>query len=149
LGSCLFACGIHLREANEFGYKTMLIVGETQITAPLKKTLKKEGVEITDEVDKASLQVDLVKEESQKRILSLSGTGKVTEYELYYRIHYRTKPSQETLWSQPSLLEARREFSYNDTDLLAKQDEERLLVEDMHKEVLGQLVRRLAALKKP
>ncbi len=147
--SYLIACGIHLREANAFGYQRMLISGQTQITTPLKKSLTRNGVAVSADAQNVDLQVDLLKEENEKRILSLSGTGKVNEYELYYRIHYRTKPVSEQLWSKPEIIEARREFSYSDTDLLAKQDEEKLLVEDMHKEVLGRLMRRLAALKKP
>jgi LPS-assembly lipoprotein len=143
----LSACGFHLRGANEFHYKTAMISGNGQIIPALTKTLTKNGLSIVSNLNQAEIRVELLKEEYEKRILSLSGAGKVTEYELYYRVHYRTKTNGDALWSSPQTLEARRDFSYSDANLLAKQIEERQLNENMQKEVLNSLVRRLSALK--
>ena len=92
--------------------------------------------------------LELVGEENEKRILSLSGSGKVNEFELYYRVHYRTRLAGDALWSQVQTVEARRDYSYSDTELLAKQGEEKRLNEDMQNSVLNNLIRRLSALKK-
>jgi LPS-assembly lipoprotein len=45
-------------------------------------------------------------------------------------------------------VEARRDFSYSDANLLAKQGEEKRLNENMQQDVLSGLMRRLSALKK-
>lgn len=144
----LIACGFHLRGANQFEYKSIFIKGNTQINKPLVKALAANNIQVVAEQSQAELQLELIKEESEKRILSLSGDGVVREYELYYRIHYRTKPTTEALWSQPQTMEARRDFSYSDANLLAKQGEEKRLNENMRSDVLNGLMRRLAALKK-
>lgn len=148
LSMLMLACGFHLRGANQFAYKSLFIAGKTQINKPLIKALKANDVQVVSEPVNAELQLELIKEENEKRILSLSGDGVVREYELYYRVHYRTKPTTEALWNQPQTMEARRDFSYSDANLLAKQGEEKRLVENMHIDVLNGLMRRLAALKK-
>jgi LPS-assembly lipoprotein len=148
LSCALSTCGFQLRGANEFNYKTLYISGQTQINKALKKSFTTNGVDIVDSSNEAEMQLELLKEDYEKRILSLSGSGLVREYELYYRVHYRTKSAQETLWSQPLMMEVRRDLSYSDKSLLGKEIEEKQLVEDMHKQVVRNLMRRLATLKK-
>lgn len=143
----LVACGFHLRGANEFAFKRIFVNGNTQITKALKKSLTANGVEVTNDASTAEMEVDLMKEESEKRILSLSGGGVVNEYELYYRVFYRVKSAKDTLWSQPQTMEARRDFSYSDANLLAKQNEEKQLNLNMQKDVTQAILRRLSAIK--
>ena len=45
-------------------------------------------------------------------------------------------------------VEARRDYTYSDANLLAKQGEEKRLNENMQADVLSNLIRRLASLKK-
>lgn len=143
----LVACGFDLRGANEFAFKSIFVNGNTQITKALKKSLVANGVEVTSDASTAEMELDLMKEESEKRILSLSGGGVVNEYELYYRVFYRVKSAKETLWSQPQTMEARRDFSYSDANLLAKQNEEKQLNLNMQRDVTQAILRRLSALK--
>lgn len=143
----LVACGFHLRGANEFAFKSIFVSGNTQITKAIKKSLVANGVEVTNDASSAEMEIDLMKEESEKRILSLSGGGVVNEYELYYRVFYRFKSSKEPLWSQPQTMEARRDFSYSDANLLAKQNEEKQLNLNMQKDVTQAILRRLSAIK--
>jgi LPS-assembly lipoprotein len=143
----LVACGFHLRGANEFAFKRIFVNGNTQITKALKKSLTANGVEVTNDASTAEMEVDLMKEESEKRILSLSGGGVVNEFELYYRVFYRVKSANETLWSQPQTMEARRDFTYSDANLIAKQNEEKQLNLNMQKDVTQAILRRLSSIK--
>jgi LPS-assembly lipoprotein len=92
--------------------------------------------------------LELVGEENEKRILSLAGTGTVNEFELYYRVHYRSKLAGQERWSQVQTIESRRDFTYSDADILAKQTEEKQLNKDMQNATVNSLIRRLSALKK-
>ncbi len=150
LVSSLVACGFHLRGAADIAYSSVFIQGSTLVISKnLKKTLNTNGVKVLDSPSNAELLLELVGEESEKRILSLAGTGTVNEFELYYRVHYRTKAAGAELWSPVQTVEARRDYTYSDANLLAKQDEEKRLNENMHSDVISSLMRRLAALKKP
>jgi len=144
----LMACGFNLRGSGQFNYKSIYMLGNTQINRPLATALKTNGVQVIEDAANAELQLELLNEESEKRILSLSGRGLVREFELFYRVHFRTKAASESVWSPPQTIEARRDFSYEDANLLAKLAEERLLYENMREDVVNGLIRRLALMQK-
>ena len=151
----LIGCGFHLRGAADLSFKSIFIQGSTlTISKNLARSLNTNGVQVltsaqgAEGAEGAELLLEMVGEESEKRILSLSGRGVVNEFELYYRIHYRTKLAGAELWSPVQTLEARRDFSYSDANLLAKQGEEKRLNENMQADVLSGLMRRLSSLKK-
>lgn len=148
LSVMLTACGFHLRQPSPIAFKTIHIKGTTLINKALKKALLEQGVKVVTEPEDAELQLELLKEENEQRILSLSGTGVVREYELYYRVQYRTKMAGEAIWTLPLIMEGRRDYTYNDANLLAKQSEQKLLTESMQTDVLNGIMRRLSALKK-
>lgn len=145
----LSSCGFHLRGAADIAYESIFIQGNTLIISKnLKKSLNTNGIKVLNSAEGAELLLELVGEESEKRILSLAGRGTVNEFELYYRVHYRTKPADAATWSAVQTMEARRDFTYSDANLLAKQGEEKRLNENMQQDVLNGLLRRLSRLKK-
>lgn len=147
--SSLISCGFHLRGTSDIAFDTIFIQGNTLIISKnLKKSLTTNGVKVLDSAEGAELLLETVGEENEKRILSLAGGGTVNEFELFYRIHYRTKQAGSALWSQVQTVEARRDYTYSDANLLAKQGEEKRLNENMQADVLSNLIRRLSSLKK-
>ncbi len=145
----LSACGFHLRGPSDIPFKSVSIEGNTLvISRDLRQALETSNIAILQSPKDAELRLELVGEENEKRILSLAGTGTVNEYELYYRIHYRTKLAGQELWSDVYTIESRRDYTYSDATLLAKQTEEQKLNENMQDDVLNGLMRRLSSLKK-
>ena len=143
------SCGFKLRGAANIAFDNIFIQGSTlTISKNLVKSLEINDVKVLKSAENADLLLELMGEESEKRILSLSGSGLVNEFELYYRVHYRTRQANAALWSPVQTIEARRDFSYTDANLLAKQGEEKRLNENMQADVLSNLMRRLSALKK-
>ncbi|WP_036297747.1 MULTISPECIES: LPS-assembly lipoprotein LptE [Methylotenera] len=149
LVTSLVACGFQLRGSASMAFSSIFIQGSTLIISKkLVKSLNTNDIKILNSAENADLLLELVGEENEKRILSLSGRGLVNEFELFYRVHYRTKLAGAELWSQVQTIEARRDYSYSDAELLAKQGEEKRLNENMQADVLSNLIRRLSALKK-
>lgn len=145
----LVACGFHLRGAADIAFSSIFIQGNPLvISKKLVKSLNTNGVKVLPSAEGAELLLETLGEESEKRILSLGGRGTVNEFELYYRVHYRTKLADSELWSNTQTVEARRDFTYSDANLLAKQGEEKRLYESMQKDVLSNLMRRLSSIKK-
>ena len=143
------SCGFKLRGSANIAFESIYIQGNTlTISKKLVESLKLNDIKVLNSADNASLQLELMGEENEKRILSLSGSGLVREFELFYRIHYRTRQADAALWSPVQTIEARRDFSYSDANILAKQAEERQLNENMQTDVLSNLMRRLSRLKK-
>ena len=145
----LTACGFHLRGPSDIPFESIFISGNTLIISKdLEKSLKTSDIKLLPSAEDAELQLELVGEESEKRILSLAGTGTVNEYELFYRVHYRTKLLGQATWSQVNTIESRRDYTFSNADLLAKNTEELKLNQSMQKDVTIGVMRRLSALKK-
>jgi len=145
----LIGCGFHMRGATDVAFSNIFVQGNTLVISKnLTKSLNTSGVKVLDSAANAELLLEMVGEESEKRILSLAGGGTVNEFELFYRVHYRTKVADAATWSPVQTVEARRDFTYSDANLLAKQDEEKRLNENMRSDVISGIMRRLAALKK-
>ena len=149
VASALASCGFHLRGTSDVSFSSIFIQGNTLVISKnLNKSLTTNGVKVLNSAEGAELLLEMVGEESEKRILSLAGTGTVNEFELYYRVHYRSKLAGAELWGPVQTVEARRDFTYSDANLLAKQGEEKRLYESMQQDVISNLTRRLSALKK-
>ncbi len=145
----LTACGFHLRGSADIPFSSIFIQGNTLvISKDLKQFFITNKVAILDSAKDAELLLELVGEENEKRILSLASTGAVNEFELYYRVHYRSKLAGQETWSQVQTIETRRDFTYSDADILAKQVEEKRLNESMQQNAVSSIIRRLSAFKK-
>ena len=143
----LVACGFHLRGVADLSFNKLYIKGSLSISKDLISSLKTNGVRIVKEPEEAEMMLELISDNQEKRILSLGGTGSVREFELFYRIKFRLRDASSDLWSPEQLIEERRDFSYLDSELLAKSYEETMLYEDMRRDATRELMRRLVAQK--
>jgi LPS-assembly lipoprotein len=150
----LGACGFHLRGQGAFALPfQMLYVKSANDYAPfiteLKRAIEVNGVQITDTPDQAQLTLQIVSEVTDRQILSLSGGGRVREYRLQYRISLRAYDQKQQDWLAPEEVTLRRDFSYDDTQVLAKEQEEALLYQNMRSDAVQQILRRLNHARPP
>ncbi|HLP98273.1 MAG TPA: LPS assembly lipoprotein LptE [Sideroxyarcus sp.] len=145
----LAACGFHLRGSNlkglEFGFKSLYLKapGETAFVTDLRRALTASKVALTASSDQAELILEVVSEQTQKQILSLSGSGRVQEYQLFYRVSLRAYDSQQNDWLPAEEISLSRIMSYDDAQVYAKEQEEALLYKDMRSDAVAQAMRRL------
>jgi LPS-assembly lipoprotein len=145
----LAACGFHLRGSNlkdiQFSFKSLYLKapGETPFVTDLRRILKANKIELAATADKADLVLEVVSEQTIKQILSLSGAGRVQEYQLFYNVSLRAYDNQQNDWLPPEEISLSRILAYDDTQVLAKEQEEALLYKDMRSDAVGQAVRRL------
>jgi LPS-assembly lipoprotein len=143
------SCGFHLRGMTEISYKTISLEGkELSLTKNLKKILNTNKVAIVSSTENPELRVEFLSEESEKRILSLSGQGLVREFEIFYRVRYRIKASDSEIWGQENIIETRKDFTYSDSNLIGKEEEERQLNEAMRNEAITNLFNQIQVIKK-
>ncbi|MDH4407159.1 MAG: LPS assembly lipoprotein LptE [Candidatus Methylopumilus sp.] len=133
----------------EISYKTISLEGkELSLTKNLKKILNTNKVAIVSSTENPELRVEFLSEESEKRILSLSGQGLVREFEIFYRVRYRIKASDSEIWSQENIIETRKDFTYSDSNLIGKEEEERQLNEAMRIEAITSIFNQIQVIKK-
>lgn len=148
LSAMLTACGFELRGQAALAFDSIHLQGSNLgISKALRKNLIANNIKVLPTTENADVLLELMNEQSEKTILSLSGGGVVREYELFYRIHYRLRGAKDGLWGPEQTIEARRDLSYNDAELLAKQGEETGLYENMRSDVVSNLMRRLTRYK--
>lgn len=144
----LAACGFQMRGIADLSFENLYIQGKKlTIQKELKKSLAVNGVKVVDNDERADLIMEVLSEATEKRILSLSGRGVVREFDLYYRVSFRLKDAGSETWGEPQFIENRRDFSYNDSELLAKQGEELRLYDDMRADAVREIMRRLVVQK--
>ncbi|MCE5180745.1 MAG: LPS assembly lipoprotein LptE [Betaproteobacteria bacterium] len=148
----LAGCGFQLRGVANLPFNTLYVDGggnpalATEISRLIETNTQTRLADMPANAD-AVLQVQGAARE--KRILSLSGAGRVREYQLLYRVNFRLfdKQNRDLIANQP--IELWRDMAYDDAMVLAKEQEETLLYRDMENDAIIQLMRRLAAAKLP
>jgi len=145
----LAACGFELRGMADLAFHNLYMQGPTlTISKPLKRSLAVNGVTVVNDPEKAELMLEMMSEGTEKRILSLSGkVGVVREFELLYHASFRIREPGSELWGQVQTVSGRRDFSYDDSEVLAKSFEEQRLYQDMRDDAVREIMRRLIVQK--
>jgi LPS-assembly lipoprotein len=151
----LAACGFHMRGSNlkdvTFAFKSLYlkVPGESPFVHDLRRALKANKVNMVNTPDQAELVLEVVSEQATKQILSLTGAGRVQEYQLFYRVSLRAYDSEQNDWLPPDEISLSRILPWDDTQILSKLQEEAGLYKDMRSDAIGQAIRRLNRAKPP
>ena len=148
----LAACGFHIRGDVPLPFRTLAIVGGegSPFVVDLRRTLRGNvKVNLVERPEQAEAVLYIVSNQNDKSILTLSGGGRVREFQLLQRVTFRVADVNGGEWLPQSEISVRRDFSFNDSQALAKEGEERLLIADMQVDAVQQLVRRLSTAKRP
>ena len=147
----LAACGFQLRGAAQLPFSTLYLqVADTSALAhEIRRTLRASNARLVDSPKEAQATLIIMSEIREKQILSLGGQGRVREYQLRYRVGYQLTDGKTTTLIAPSEILLKRDVSFNDSEVLAKEAEEALLYRDMQSDAVNQLLRRLQAAKLP
>lgn len=153
LALSLTACGFHLRGSDlkdvQFAFKSLYLKspGETQFVSDLRSAMKASRIPLVEKQDDAELVLEVISEQQVKQILSLSGAGRVQEYQLFYRVSLRAYDVERRDWLPPDEISLSRILPYDDTQVLAKEQEEAMLYKDMRADAVAQIIRRLGRAK--
>lgn len=144
-------CGFRLRGTADVPFSSVYVPGATGgIALDLKRNIQAgTNAKVVEDPKAADAILQFLQEHRQKDILSLTGTGRVREYRLIYRVGFRVHDGRGGEYVPPSTIELSRDITFNDSEVLAKEAEESLLVRDMQTDMVQQIMRRLAAAQKP
>jgi len=145
------ACGFHLRGTADLPFETLYIPNATAgVALDLKRNLHVgTRTRVVDDPRQAQAIMQFTEETREKEILSLTGGGRVREFQLRYRVGFRVHDGKGGDFVPPSKIQLSRDVTYSDTAVLAKEAEEQLLYRDMQTDMVQQIMRRLAAAKRP
>jgi LPS-assembly lipoprotein len=151
LALALAGCGFRLRGTAEVPFESLYVPGATSgIALDLKRNIQAgTKARVVDDPQQADAVLQFVEESRNKEILSLTGTGRVREFQLRYRVGFRVHDSKGADYVPLSTIQLTRDVTFNDAEILAKEAEEQLLFRDMQSDMVQQIMRRLAAAKRP
>ncbi|MCI5190439.1 MAG: hypothetical protein D3905_11760 [Candidatus Electrothrix sp. AS4_5] len=144
---CLTACGFKLRGEEQFPFNTVYIQShstESSLHNLLKQNFLSNQIQVTDNSNQAEVTLVILSESTNKQILSLGGSGRVNEFKIYYRVGIRAYDQQANIWLEDNEIVLHREYSYSDSDILAKEAEEAFLIKNMRNDMARLIMRRLS-----
>lgn len=142
----LSACGFHLRGQAGMPFNTIYLDTpnpNTPFITELRRNLEANQLKFATAAIQADVVLNIVSEIPDKQILSLSSSGRVNGFRLAYRVSLRAYDHKQQDWIPAEEMSLRRDYSYDDTKILAKEAEENLLYQSMRLEMAQQIVRRL------
>ncbi len=149
----LVGCGFHLRGSADLAsnLKTMYVQGidlTTGVGRALKTGLTGNGVNVLESYQKGASVLTILNHKVDKRVLSVGGnSAKVSEYELYGVINYKVTDDKGQLIGDEQKVEAFRDYQFDDSQVLAKAEEEKQLREELEQQLVQNVLRRLSTLK--
>ena len=148
---CLNACGFQLRGQYTLPFASVFVTtpGASVVAAEIKRELTNSAIKLMPTAKDADAQLSIIEDRRDRQILSLSGAGRVREYELKLRVSYQLVDAKGSVFIPTSEIQLSRILSYDDSRIIAKQQEEALLYQDMERDAVGQILRRMTAIKRP
>ncbi len=154
LAVALAACGFQLRgSGGQYQMPFHSIWLGFADTSPLGIELRRnlrggDAVAVVDDPARAEAKLDVLSETRGKTILSLNSQGRVREYQLTYTLVFRVRDAKDAELLGATEISLKRSIAFNESQTLAKESEEALLYRDMQSDLVQQILRRLAAIKR-
>jgi len=147
----LTACGFKLR-----GLISSLPFESLYISAPLGHSIGPDleraigsgtTTSIVHKMEDAEAVLHIISATTERRILTLSAGGVVNEFELVYRLSSRLVDTSGKEIIPSNQIVLTRILPFLNTQILAKQQDEQMLFDNMQQDAVQQLIWRLSALK--
>lgn len=147
----LASCGFHLRGEYNVPFASVMVAapGTSQVADRIKRELTNSPTRLAATAGEAEAQLSVMSERRDRIILSLSGAGRVREYQLKLTVQYQLVDNKGGVAIPTSEIQLQRILTYDDSQIIAKQLEEAQLFRDMEQDAAGQILRRMTAIKKP
>ncbi|MGH8444295.1 MAG: LPS assembly lipoprotein LptE [Solimonas sp.] len=149
----LSACGFHLAGSQPLSSDLKKVyvdtitpykVSEPPIEAQLRAILQRRGAAIANSPDSEITTIRLSQLNETREVLSIGTDGKAIEFRLVTRVHYEVFRGPTTLVT-PGDLVATRDYSFEPTQVLAKEAEEQRLREFIQSQLAELLMLRIDA----
>lgn len=153
--AALVSCGFHPRGSvtrlTDLGSVYVDASRELSIAEAVREALTDAAFVLARNRDDADILLRLTDEEQGERVVSVNSTGRVSEYELSHAVKMLIAGSEDgTTPAYPqkqnfNRVEIIREYTYDETNVLGKQNEARILRAEMKEELVRQIVLRTNA----
>ena len=145
----LSGCGFHLRGEGKLppSMKQVVMTGGTQVLYEnLRKAFRLASSSLTrPEGDIQTNHLMIIRDQMDKRVLSVNSRGKVIEYEVSYILHFKLLDRNGNQVMPLQQIEMTRDYSFTETDVIGASQKETLLRDDLYRDMVRQIMRRIRA----
>jgi LPS-assembly lipoprotein len=144
------ACGWQLRGTTDVPQNVSplyvsAIDAHGELITLLQRTLKGNGVTLTNNSNAALYSISILEETKDKRTAGVGSNALSSAYELTLKADYEVRAKNSDYVSKATAVSV-RSFNYNSASIGSAAQEEALLVKEMRHELVQQMLRRLNAI---
>jgi len=149
--SVLGACGFRLRGAEQtrLPFKTIYLgfAANSPLGIELRRYIRASGsTEVVSDAKAAEAVLTPIAETAGESILSINSQGRIRELLLFYNFSFRVNDASGKQVLAQTDIALKRDMSFNEAAVLAKEGEKAMLYKDMRSDLVQQILRRLAAI---
>lgn len=160
--SALSGCGFELRRGYAMAFRTIQLTGfaaNSPLATELARTLEGSGVQVTESTLQAlqaaqanrlpasHIELHALVDKRETLVSAKTAFGQVRTITARTSLRFVVKRSDGSILLPASDVVMARDLSYNERDALAKQDESAALNRALQSDIVGQVMRRLAAIR--
>lgn len=153
-GAALLAgCGFQLRRPPTLSFGAVQLVGfpaRSPFTEDLERSIEASGsTRVVESVAEADVVLEALADQRDRTVAAQTAAGQVREFTLRTRLRFRLRTPAGRLLIPDTELLLSRDMTFNETNALAKQQEEATLYRSMEADIIDQVMRQLAAVPAP
>ena len=145
--SCLalLSCGFHLRGMSSMPFESVHIQSNDPLAVlDIKRRIQASSKTVVlDSPNDAQAILHILNAKIMKKILSVSGTGRVREFQLRYSISFEVTDKKGQKIVPVSKIEISRVLPFSDSAFLSSQSEEQMLRKEMKRDAILKMMDRL------
>lgn len=111
--------------------------------------LSQTGVQIVSKASEAQVVLNILSQRFDRTIVAFNSAGRPREIEVRMRVAFKVNDGYSVEISPPQEISQRRNLSVNENETLSITSAENFMRNDMQRDIAGQIVRRLRAIKLP
>ena len=143
----LTACGFQLRGAVNLSEDVAPIAIQRNnlfdLGSEIRSVLETNNIDVTESVSAAESVIKLISESQSRRVLSVDGSGRATEYLLIYSVRYGLE--SQSFEAAEFTAKQQRSLLFDPDAVLAVENEAEMLYADMRKDVARLILMKLQA----
>ena len=146
----LSGCGFALRQAPQFGFRSLYLAlpAHSALALELRRQLEGSGnlQVFTDAAQRDKAEV-VLESPGERAVVSVSAGGEVREFQLRIRLRFRLRAADGRELLPMSEILRQIDQSYSESAALSKEQEALMLYQNMQSDIVQQVMRRLATVR--
>lgn len=146
-------CGFELRRAQTLPFRTIQLSGfrtNSFFAKELRQSISQTpSTTVVDSAAQAEVILQAQSDQRAKKVVASSSAGQVLQFNLRAQFTFEVRTPAGKVLAPTTELSLARDMSYSESAALAKESEEDLIFRELQKELVLQVMRRLAALPSP